>query len=422
MKKIFLLIFSLILVFTLSFSQLSAVIQAENDTIKLGYITNRTGGFATTGIPCYRGAVLAVHEINEYGGMLGELESTGGLLGKQIELIAPDAQSDTDRFVSLARTLFMRDNVDVLMISGTSAAREAVRPVARREEKLLFYNTAYEGGVADRWNINTGLVPEQGFATLVEAMVEEHGPKVYILSPDYVWGELGSLWTKKYVEEFAGEVVGSEIIPLEVSDFTSSLDRIERENPDWIMLLITGDEQMAFFEQRYARGMTVPMANFVITIGQQGEHVRIDPPILEGLFETVSYVEDIPTDHNLEFVDRYRDMFPEEVFITQEGQYAYFSVYLWAKAVEKAGTVDSEAVLEALRADGGMTLNAPQGEIRFDPKTNHLAHPVHLIRVNENHELEFIESWDSIEPFWLQEIGVNLMEEDDNRQYSPLDM
>ncbi len=388
------------------------------EPIKIGLMVDRSGIFSVAGIPKYHAAQLAVKEINEKGGAItGELKSKSGLLGRKIKLVAPDMQSDMDRFVSISRILIERDKVDVLMGGFPSSAREAVRPVARSHKMLYFYNTAYEGGVCDTYTICTGLVPEQGFATLIPFMIKKYGPNVYDVAPDYVWGQLGTLWLDKYVSEEGGKVVGKEFIPLAVSDFSSTLTRIQESKADWIMTLLTGQEQMAFFKQRHARGITTPMSDFVITLGQLGYHRQFEPPILSGLHETVSYMEEIPGERSEAFVKRYRAMFPNDPFVSEECQYEYLAIYLWAKAVELAGTTKSMEVIKALET--GLTLKAPEGDVKFDATNHHLSHPVYLVKVTDKHQIEIVNKWDNIEPFWLHPM-CNLPKKPDQTQYSPL--
>ena len=72
-------------------------------------------------------------------------------------------------------------------------------------------------------------------------------------------GHLGTQQLELYAKRYGATVVGNEFIPLDVSDFSSSLSRIEQSKADWIMLLITGEAQSSFFKQRTARGIKTPM-------------------------------------------------------------------------------------------------------------------------------------------------------------------
>lgn len=384
--------------------------RAQTDPIKLGFIFDLTGVWGDFGSPAAHAAQLAVDEIN----------ANGGILGRELQAVIADAQSETDRYVSLTRVMIGQDRPVAMFSSTGSQNREAMRPITRAAEIPYFYTTCYEGGVADNWTFCTGVVPEQGFATLIPYMIEKYGPRVYDLAADYVWGQLSTLWLKKFVEEAGGEVVGTEAIPLNVSDFSSSLTRIQAAQPDWLYSSLTGKEQEAFFTQRASQSVTIPMSDFVINLGQAGNHRRMQKPILSGLHETFSYVEELPGDANASFVAKFRESYPDEVFVSQPAQNTYFTIHLYAKAAELAGSVDSMEIIKALET--GISFDAPEGVVKVDGPTHHVSHTVHLASVNDDHQLEFLQTWDDIPPNFLSSIGVDLTKNEDNKQYSPLDI
>jgi urea transport system substrate-binding protein len=383
--------------------------RADTSPVKLGFLFDLTGLWGEFGTPAAHAAQVACNEIN----------GAGGVLGRELQPVIVDAQSETERYVSLTRIMIGQDKVNALFSSTGSQNREAMRPIAHAAEIPYFYTTCYEGGVADSWTFCTGVVPEQGFATLIPYMIETYGPRVYDLAADYVWGQLSTLWLQKFVEEKGGEVVGTEAIPLNVSDFSSSLTRIQQAQPDWIYSSLTGREQAAFFNQRVAQGVTIPMSDFVITLAQAGNHRRMEKPVLAGLHETFSYVEELPGEANAAFVQRFRKEWPDEVFISQPAHNTYFTIHLYAQAVALAGTIEPIEVVKALET--GLSFAAPEGEVRIDPATHHVSHTVHLCRVTDEHQLDFLNTWENIQPNWLSSIGVDLTKEADNRQYSPLD-
>lgn len=381
----------------------------DDGPVKLGVLFDQTGGFGEYGLPAVHAAELAIEEINE----------AGGINGRELQAVIVDTQSDTSRYVSLARILIGQDRVNALIGAIGSQDREAVRPIANSAQIPYFYPTSYEGGVADNWTFCTGLVPEQGFATLIPFMIELYGPKVYDIAADYVWGQLSTLWVKRYVEEAGGEIVGAEAVPLNVSDFNSSLGRIQQSGCDWIYSSMTGREQSAFFNQRSAQNIDIPLSDFVITMAQAGNHRRMSPPVLAGLHETFSYLEELPGEANVAFVKRFRAKFPDEVFINQPGQNTYNSIHLYAKAANMAGTAEPIEVVKAL--ESGISFDAPEGTITVDGMTHHVTHNVHLGRAGEDHGIEIVKTWENIEPFWLRDMGVDLTKNTESRQYSPLD-
>src|SRR5699024_10223438 len=91
-----------------------------------------------------------------------------GILGREVELFAPDPQSDNRRYQQLARRLILDNEVDVLMGGFSSSAREALRPIIGETKTLYWYNNQYEGGVADKHTFCTGAVAEQQIIPVME--------------------------------------------------------------------------------------------------------------------------------------------------------------------------------------------------------------------------------------------------------------
>jgi branched-chain amino acid transport system substrate-binding protein len=210
----------------------------KDGPIKLGLLEDRSGVFALFGIPKNNGTLLAVKEINEgytlAGGPTGpggvgafgkiakrppvcnakegikdrggELHDAGilfsdvddilvesgekGILGRELEVLNPDPQSDNRRFQSLTNRLIMDDKADVIMAGFASAEREAIRPIMSKHKQLYFYNNQYEGGVADKYTFCTGAVAEQQIIPAMEFCVANFGPKFYILAADYNFARL----------------------------------------------------------------------------------------------------------------------------------------------------------------------------------------------------------------------------------------
>ena len=154
------------------------------DTIKLGILEDETGNFAIAVVPKIHAYELAVKEIN----------AAGGVLGKQLEIVRYDTQSDNRRFQEFARRLIKKDKVDVVFGAFSSASRESIRGIMEKGKILYFYNNQYEGGVCSKTTFVTGAVPEQQFSTLVPWMMEKYGKNVYTIAADYNFGQLSAEW------------------------------------------------------------------------------------------------------------------------------------------------------------------------------------------------------------------------------------
>ena len=186
---------------------------ASAQTIKLGILEDQTGNFAIAVVPKIHAYEMAVKEIN----------AKGGVLGRKLEIVRYDTQSDNTRFQEFARRLIEKDKVDVIFGAFSSASREAIRPIIDKAGMLYFYNNQYEGGVCDANVFVTGAVPEQQFSTLVPWMMEKYGKKVYTIAADYNFGQISAEWVRNIVKQNGGTMVGEEFIPLDVSQFSQTI-------------------------------------------------------------------------------------------------------------------------------------------------------------------------------------------------------
>ncbi len=405
MKKI---VIFLISSFLILFSNVKA------DTIKLGILEDETGNFAIAVVPKIHAYELAVKEIN----------AAGGVLGKQLEIVRYDTQSDNRRFQEFARRLIKKDKVDVVFGAFSSASRESIRGIMEKNKMLYFYNNQYEGGVCSKTTFMTGAVPEQQFSTLVPWMMEKYGKNVYTIAADYNFGQISAEWVRQIVKEAGGTMVGEEFIPLDVSQYSQTIQKIQKAKPDVLMTLLVGAKQASFYEQQASAGLNIPMATS-INVGQAYEHRRFAPPALENMYVTVNYIEEVHDviksgefhDKSKDYVKRFRALYPNEPYINMESANAYNAIYMYSKAVEKAGTTDTMKVVAAL--ESGISHDGPSGVVTMDPKSHHGSHTIFLVEVGKGHKVSIPKIWKDIKPYWLGDSGCDLANKADYSQYTP---
>jgi len=392
-------------------ASVSMMVFAQNSgPIKIGVLEDQSGEFVVPVIPKVRGIQLATEEINQ----------TGGIAGRQIELVIYDTQSDNTRHQEMMRRVLQRDKVDVVFSGFTSSSREAYRPIVRQFDGFAFYNNQYEGGVCDANMIITGAVPEQQFSTLIPWMMQRYGKRVYTLAADYNFGQISAEWVRKIVEQEGGEMVGEDFIPVGVSQFSQNIQNIQRTKPDFVVTLLVGTAQASYYEQALASNVGLPMASSV-NVGQGYEHKRFQPPSLGGMYITTNYIEEVDTPQSKAFIERWHKRFPDEPYINQEAENSYHAVYLYKQMVERAGGSTNKNDLRAVIAKGDVCVDAPEGRVCIDPKSQHVSHPMYLARVNEDHSITFPMVWENTQPYWLGEVGCDLTQRDHNAQYTPSD-
>jgi len=100
---------------------------AAENTIKIGFPLPLSGPVSVYGVPVIKGAEMAVQEIN----------AKGGVLDRKLELLERDSKANADEAVRLARELIIKDNVDFLIGTATSAEAPAMSTIAK-ENKIVF--------------------------------------------------------------------------------------------------------------------------------------------------------------------------------------------------------------------------------------------------------------------------------------------
>ena len=356
------------------------------DPIKFVSILDQSGGLDIYGKPMVDATRMAVAEIN----------AAGGLLGREIDLKVYDPQSTIQFYTQYATQAAAGDRADVVHAGITSASREAIRPTFARYQVLYFYNVLYEGGVCDLNNFCTGSTPAQTVEKLVPYTMNKWGGKVYIVAADYNYGQITAQWVRKYVADNGGETVETEFFPLDVTNFGPTIKKIQAAKPDMVMSALVGGAHVSFYRQYAAAGMSrsVPIAS--TTFGVGNEHKLISAEEGDGMVCAYSYFEEIDTPANRDFTARFKAFVGDDAPALNElAARSYEGAYLWAEAVEQAGTVERMPVIEALRS--GISYDGPSGRITIEPKTNHALQNVYLAEL-EGQSFDILEVYEAQPP------------------------
>ncbi|MBO9449867.1 transporter substrate-binding protein [Tropicibacter sp. R16_0] len=374
------------------------------DTIKLGSILDTSGIFDAYGKPMDMAMRLAVDEIN----------AAGGLLGKQIEVTAYDTQSDMALYSQYGQQLTRQDQVDVVHGGILSASREAIRQTMRKTKTPYFYNVLYEGGVCDRNIFINGVTPAQQVEALVPYAMSKSGKKVYILAADYNYGQITARWIQKFVADNGGETVGVDFFPLDVSDFGSTIAKIQSVGPDLVIAPLVGGAHLSFFRQWAAAGMKdrIPLAS--TTLGVGNEHKVLTPEEGNGIMVAYNYSQELDTPANTAFKERWAAAYGDSNLIHEIAVSNYQGVLTWAEAVRQAGSLDRDAVIAAL--ESGLSIEGPAGKVTVDPKTHHAVLDVHIMEF-ANQGMKVIETLPQRQPIDTQAVCDLAANPGDNTQY-----
>ncbi len=375
------------------------------EAINVAGIHDLSGGLDIYGKPMVDALTLAVEEAN----------AAGGLLGRQIKLISYDPQSNMQLYTQFAQQAALKDKVAVVHGGITSASREVIRPVLDRFKTLYFYNTQYEGGVCDRNQFDTGVTPAQTVEKLVPYAMKKWGKKVYVVAADYNYGQITSQWVKKYVIENGGEVSAIDFFPLDVTNFGSTISKIQAAKPDFVWSALVGGAHISFYRQWAAAGMraSIPMASTTFAVGN--EHIVLSPEECNGMLVCYNYFQDLKNKTNEAFVAAFHKRFGADYpNITELAMGTYQGFRLWAEAVNKAGSIDRIKVIEALET--GIGIDAPSGKVTIDPPTHHCVLDVHIAEVKDK-KLNVLQDFAQQKPSDTAAVCDLIKNPNDNQQY-----
>ena len=375
------------------------------DSIKVGSLHDLSGGLDIYGKPMVDALTFAIEEAN----------AAGGLLGRQLQLINYDTQSSMQLYTQFAQQAALKDKVAVVHGGITSASREVIRPVLDKFKTLYFYNTQYEGGVCDRNQFDTGVTPAQTVEKLVPYAVKKWGKKVYVVAADYNYGQITSQWVKKYTTENGGEVLSIEFFPLDVTNFSSTISKIQAAKPDFVWSALVGGAHISFYRQWAAAGMnkSIPMAS--TTFGVGNEQIVLSPEEANGMLVCYNYFEGVKNPANTAFLEKFHKRFGADYpNVTELAMGTYQGFNLWADGVKKAESIDRMKVIEALET--GISIDAPSGKVTIDPPTHHCILDVHIAEVKDK-KFNLLEDFSQQKPADTAAVCDLQKNPNDNQQY-----
>lgn len=341
---------------------------SAQETIKVGILHSLSGTMSISEVTVKDSTLMAIEEIN----------AAGGVLGKQLEPIIEDGASDWPTFAEKASKLLLEDQVAVVFGCWTSASRKAVKPVFEENNGLLFYPVQYEGLEQSPNIFYTGATTNQQIVPAVEYLLGEGKTKFFLLGSDYVFPRTSNTIITAQVTAAGATVVGEEYVPLGGTEFSTIIEKIRAAQPDVIFNTLNGDSNVAFFKQYKDAGFTAEtLPTLSVSIAEE-EVKAIGVDFLLDHLVAWNYYQTVETPENETFVAAFKAKYGEDKVTSDPMEAGYFGVYLWAAAVEKAGTTDVEAVKAAA---GGIEFAAPEGKVTIDGDNQHTYKQVRIGKV-----------------------------------------
>lgn len=356
--------------------------ETSAETIKVGLLSSLSGTMSISEKTVVDAEQLAIEEIN----------AAGGVLGKQIEAIVEDGASDWPTFAEKAEKLLTSDKVAAIFGGWTSASRKAMLPVVEGNNGLLFYPVQYEGLEASPNIFYTGATTNQQIIPALDYLKEEGLTKVFLVGSDYVFPRTANKIIKAYAEANGMEILGEEYLPLGDNKVETIVSKVVAAAPGVVFNTLNGDSNVAYFKEMAAKDPGATIQTVSVSIAEE-EVQGIGAENVTGQLVSWNYYQTVDNPKNAEFVKAFKAKYGEDRPTSDPMEAAYNAVYIWAAAVEKAGSTDVDKVREAAR---GLELETPEGLVTVSDWNQHVYKTNRIGEIGADGLIQTI--WDSGSP------------------------
>jgi urea transport system substrate-binding protein len=372
---------ALSLLWTICCASLAAAPSANSaEPIKIGAVLPFSGGVELYGRQAKLGLDLAAKDIN----------TAGGILGRPVEVVYADDKTDPAVATDVTRRLIERDGVVALVGPITSRNLDAIVPVVESLKTPLLYATNYEGGKCSRYVFSFSTVPNQELAQLLPYMNQTYGNTYFLLGADRVWPHQMFDIAQPLIEKLGGNVVGIKYTLGTETDFTPLIAQVAAAKAKVLLFALKGDG-MDFIRQADDQGLLKQTT--VAFLGLSEVDLGIFRGKGQNMFTVVSSVATSEEPSIKAFVAKVRADAGAEAVVSNYVMTHYNTLIALKAAIEKAGKVDKEAIVDAL---AGLVIASPTGPVTIDQ--NHYATMNMFIAKTAGRDLVTVRALGEIKP------------------------
>ena len=375
---------------TLGASIFAASAAAGQETIKVGILHSLSGTMAISETTLKDVMLMLIAEQN----------ARGGLLGRQLEAVVVDPASDWPLFAEKARELISVNGVSAVFGCWTSVSRKSVLPVFEELNSLLFYPVQYEGEDSQRNVFYTGAAPNQQAIPAVDYLMNEEGVERWVLAgTDYVYPQTTNKILQAYLEAkgVAPEDIMINYTPFGHSDWQTIVSDIvafgSTGKKTAVVSTINGDANVPFYRELANQGVSaedIPVVAF--SVGEE-ELAGLDTGPLVGHLAAWNYFQSVDTPENAAFIADWK-AFAGADRVTNDPMEAHvIGFQMWVAAVEKAGTTDPDAVIDAII---GVSVPNLSGGFSTMMPNHHITKPVLIGEIQDDGQFDIVWETDGL--------------------------
>lgn len=314
---------------------------AQQGPIRIGFSSAFTGPAALASQWEKWGVDLAVEEIN----------ASGGLLGRKVEVITVDNRCNPTEGANSARKL-VQEKVSAIIGGHCSSATLAMMPIIQEAKIPTITGVSSSprikelsgaGGNRYMFRINPD---DLMMAEALTAYLGKAKPfkTVAIVAEDSDFGRGGANAFAPLAQKAGMQIVSTDFAPQMIPDFTPILTRVQQRKPDAIAIFMLGADMLNMLRNAMQMGMTTPYTGRAELAGRNLEIIQQGG--MEGSISAWTYSPDIPNAENKKFATTIAVRHKTQA--TLQAWAGYDSMRTFAAAIRQAKSDDPEKIREAL--------------------------------------------------------------------------
>ncbi|MEH3118838.1 MAG: substrate-binding domain-containing protein [Methylorubrum populi] len=261
-------------------------------------LISRYGPLGIWAPSCDASALMAVAELN----------ASGGLLGRQIDIVVADAGPTHASAAEGASTLMDLEGVEAIVTMIDSSARRFVLEQTRSRVPVI-YTPQFEGSEPDPGVVAIG----ETSATLIAhglnwLMDQKRAARYFLVGSDYLWPRRSIAMARSLIANRGGSVIGEAIVPFGYDAYDRVIEQIRTLRPDAVMFWLAGQESVMFNRKFSQLGLSSKILRFCTAV-EETILCAIGPENTENLFVASSYFSGLRSRNNDAFLERYHQSF-----------------------------------------------------------------------------------------------------------------
>ncbi|PND26301.1 ABC transporter substrate-binding protein [Sinorhizobium sp. M4_45] len=357
----------------------AALAGASDGKVKIGILNDQSGVYADFGgKSSYEAALMAVEDFG------------GKVLGVPVEVVTADHQNKPDIASNIARQWYDTEQVDSIMELTTSSVALAVQAISKEKKKIDIVTgaatTELTGKQCSPYGFHWAYDTHSLAVGTGGALVKQGGDSWFFLTADYAFGYSLEENTGNYVKENGGTVVGAVRHPLATTDFSSFLLQAQSSGAKVIGLANAGLDTSNAIKQAAEFGIVQGGQRLAALLFTLAEVHGLGLDAAQGLTLTEGFYWN-RDEESAKFGKRFMERTGKMPNMVHAGTYSAVLQYL--KAIEKAGTDETEAVAKELHALPVDDVFAKNGTVAPNGR---MIHDMYLLEVKKPDESK--EPWD----------------------------